>query len=170
MAVLCDEKIRTNPFRISRDEGIRRFQPLPLIFDAQLERNLEVFVNRNHQKKGAEQIAEDYGRKMPPDFIYDKPRDSNPMGGKPLNENVEQMLGRRIADKAYGKKILVAVKNEQQAWLPRALPGFFGPQRSNLPADAASWAKNSHSDAVEPSEDIGALSFETLLLSSAITT
>ena len=96
---------------------------------------------------------------MPANFINDKPRESNPVRRKPLNENVQQMFGGRIPNKTCGEKIFVGVKDEQQAWLPRDLPLSFGLRQSGLFPDAASWAKKFLSSVAGLSEGIHELFF-----------
>ena len=165
MTVLCNENIRANPLGIGGNEGIRWFQPFGFIFDTQLERNLEIFVNRNERKKRTQQVTENDGGEVPSNLVYDKPGDADRVGGKPFNKNIQQMFRRSIPDKTYGKAIFVGVKDEQQAWLPRDLPLSFGLRQSGLFPDAASWAKKSLSSVAGLSEDIRELFFENLLLS-----
>jgi len=92
------------------------------------------------------------------------------MGRESFNENVQQMFRRRIPDETYGKEILVGVKDEQQASLPRVLLGSFGPRRSGRLRDVSFWAENFPSGVAEPFEDILKLSFVRLPLSSKFTT
>ena len=71
MAVFGHEGIGSDPFRVSRDEGVGRFEACPFIFGAKLKRYQKILIHRYQLVDQFRNLTEDFPRKVAAHFLQD---------------------------------------------------------------------------------------------------
>lgn len=107
VAVLRDQGVGTDPFCVSCDEGISRFQPQDFVFGPQLKGNNKIFIKSGKGLDKSEKSGKDFRRKISADFLRNKTGDSNRMSGIFFNQEIKQFFRVWIPAQTKAEKVFV---------------------------------------------------------------
>lgn len=122
MAVLADQTVGGDPFRVRRDEGIGGLEPFTLIFCPQFKGHHEVFVHLAQESQNTKELACPFGWQVTQDLLNKGAGKADGIAWKATDQKVEEFAAGRNAERAQREEENIGVKNEQQIFDSKALP------------------------------------------------
>ena len=126
MAILTDQTISADPLRIGCNEGVRRFKAHQLVLSPKFKWNQKIFIDFSETADKREDFPKDDPGKVPAGFIDNQTGDSDCVDFRMTDERIEQRYRSRFLSNSKGEKVLVAIEDAVQPFLPRVPLGSSG--------------------------------------------